>query len=721
MMMHQLDSLFINALILCMFMKVSVLKPCVVLLTSVAGISYQVYATEQVNTLDTIYVTSTSMQETPQQSQVLTKFQHDLLDIPFNKSNLSKEIIQQQDIQRIDQALNQVSGVFHQNNYGGGFWDNYSFRGFQGNPNMGVESIRNGLSVNRGISAPRDMVNIESLDFLKGPSAALYGRGEVGGTLNVTTKKPQWTHETALNLRGTTEDEYRLSLEQTAPISDALAYRMAVAIEDNQSFRDHVSSQRLFVAPQLSWKLSESTQIDLNTEFTQHLGTFDRGITAVNNHLLMDPKTFTGEPSDGDMRVKDNLYQLRLKHELNDAWQMNAAVSYKDAQMVGYSTEPRKLQADLETLERQRRHRDYQTEDILLQGEVLGQIQLGSLSHELVLGAETGRLDFMQRQRRLNHSAAQPNWINIYDPTYGQFSPEIPLHTDSNERQQYSALNLQDQVFFNDQWNILLGGRLDRVEQRFINHRTQLMDETTAQKFSPRIGLNYRPTEALSIYSNYGEAFSMNNGMGRTGETFAPETAKSYEIGAKYQWQDHSMLSIALFDMTKKNVLMTDVIDPNFEAAVGEVKSKGLEIDLHHQFNDRFNVTAGYAYTDAKVSKDDILPTGSPLTNVPKHTAHLATNYDFWKSAQQAAGVHLNLNYVDERSGDNPTNSANGFNLPAYTLVNMGAYYQANPNLRYQLNIHNLLDEKYYLSSYSNVWVQSGEPVKASLSLQWKH
>lgn len=702
-------------------MRIVFLRSRVTLLIGLTGINQGVFATDQVKTLDTIYLSTALASESAQHAQALTKFQHDLLDIPFNKSHLSQDVIQQQDIQRMDQALSIVSGVLHQNNYGGGFWDNYSFRGFQGNPNMGVDAIRNGLSVNRGISAPKDMVNIESLDFLKGPSAALYGRGEVGGALNVTTKKPKWTSETTLNLRGTTQDEYRLSLEQTAPISDALAYRIAAAMEDNQSFRDHVSSQRLFVAPQFSWKLSENTQVDLDTEFTQHLGTFDRGITAVNNQLLMDPKTFTGEPSDGDMRVKDNLYQVRLKHQLNDAWQMNAAISYKDAQMVGYSTEPRKLQADLETLERQRRHRDYQTEDMLLQSELLGQLELGHVQHELVLGAETGRLDFMQRQLRLNHSAAQPNWINIYNPTYGQFSSELPLHTDSDERQQYMAVNVQDQVFFNDQWNVLFGGRFDRVEQRFINHRTQFKDQSTAQKFSPRIGLNYRPTPALSVYSNYGEAFSMNNGMGRTGETFAPETAKSYEIGAKYQWQDHSMLSIALFDMSKKNVLMTDAIDPNYEAAVGEVKSKGLEIDFNHRINDQMMVSAGYAYMDAKVSKDDVLPTGSALSNVPKHSAHVMASYDLWQNVQQAAGLNFNLHYVGQRSGDSPTNTANGFSLPAYTVLNLGAYYQANPNLRYQLNIHNLLNEEYYLSSYSHVWIQPGEPIKAALSVQWQY
>ncbi|NEU35300.1 TonB-dependent receptor plug domain-containing protein, partial [bacterium LRH843] len=85
-------------------------------------------------------------------------------------------------------------------NYGGGFWDNFSFRGFSTDPNIGAQIIRNGLSVNRGLSAPRDMVNIESLDFLKGPMAALYGRGEAGGLLNINTKKPEWESSSEVNL-----------------------------------------------------------------------------------------------------------------------------------------------------------------------------------------------------------------------------------------------------------------------------------------------------------------------------------------------------------------------------------------------------------------------------------------------------------------------------------------------------------------------------------------
>lgn len=669
--------------------------------------------------LDTIQSIATATEASNSRVQAMTKFSHDVLDVPFNRTFIDAQHLQNQDIQRVEQTLSSVSGVVNQNNYGGGFWDNYSFRGFQGNPNIGADYIRNGLSVNRGISAPRDMVNIESLDFLKGPSAALYGRGEVGGALNITTKKPKWAPETQLSLRATTLDEYRFSLDHTASANDQLAYRMAVAVENNQSFRDVVSSERLFVAPQLTWKISEHTQLDLDTEFTQHLGTFDRGLTAVNNQLLMDPETFTGEPDDGDMRVKDHLYQLRLAHQLNDDWKVNTALSYKDAQMIGFSTEPRRMQADLVTLERQRRHRDYQTEDVLAQVEFLGRVDTAHLQHEVVLATEMGRLDFMQRQYRLNHSASQPNLIHIYTPEYGHVPSKLPLHTDTDERQAYVAFNVQDQIFINDQWNVLLGGRWEQVKQSFENHRSKQQDQSTAQKISPRIGLNYRPFAQWSFYANYGEAFSMNNGMSRLLETFAPETAKSYEMGAKYQWAEQNLLSIALFDMTKNNVLMTDVIDPNFEATAGEVKSRGVELDLRHQLNDHIAWSMGYAFIDAKVSQDDVMPVGSPLTNVPRHSAHFSTNYALWQKGTQTLGLNLLVNYVGKRSGDSPTNTSNGFNLSAYTLVNAGAYYQANPQLRYQFNIHNLFDKSYYLSSYSNVWVQAGEPLKATFSMAW--
>ncbi|SSS47677.1 TonB-dependent siderophore receptor [Acinetobacter baumannii] len=169
--------------------------------------------------------------------------------------------------------------------------------------------------------------------------------------------------------------------------------------------------------------------------------------------------------------------------------------------------------------------------------------------------------------------------------------------------------------------------------------------------------------------------------------------------------------------MKKRNVLTTDPIDSNFQTAAGEVSSKGIEFDLNSQINDRWFVNANYSYTDAQIEKDQDLAKGARLSNVPKHQGSVSTNYEFLQDGARKAGVGANLTYVGERSGHNLDN---GFNLPSYTLFNLNGYYAPSDRLRYQLNVNNLFDKVYYVSSYSDLWVQPGEPLNASISAQWK-
>ncbi|WP_336930857.1 TonB-dependent siderophore receptor [Acinetobacter tandoii] len=667
--------------------------------------------------LKTIQLQAETLTESSRQTTALTKFSHDILDIPFSRSLLSKDFIQQQDVQRIDDALAQVSGVYHQTNYGGGFWDNYSFRGFSTDPNIGAQIIRNGLSVNRGLSAPRDMVNIESLDFLKGPTAALYGRGETGGLLNINTKQPKWEPQSEINLRANSLEKYRASFEHTGPINNNIAYRFAIAHEDNQSFRDHVSSERWFFSPQLTWKISDQTQFDFDSEFTQQRGTFDRGISSYQKQFVMQTETFSGEPNDGQHLQKDNFYQLRLSHQYNDAWKINNVLSFKDAQLRGFSSEPRKIQSDAQTLERQRRYRDNKSDDVLFQTEFLGTVQQDRAKHEILVSSEVGRLDYRQLQLRRNHSSSVPNTIDIYTPVYGQYLPALPLFINTEEKQGYFALNLQDQIFLNDQWSVLMGARFDHVTQDFQNKLTHTTSKRDFNQTSPRLGLNYRINDFWSWYANYGHSFALNSGMDRYGEVFDPEKGKSYEIGSKYQINPQSLLSIALFKMLKENVLTTDPTDSNYQVTAGEVSSKGIEIDLASQLNDQFSLRANYSYTDAQVEKDLILSKGGRLSNVPKHSGSLSANYEWVLANANKMGLGATAIYVGKRSGHS---TDNGFNLPEYTLVNLNAYYAPSEQLRYQLNINNLLDKTYYVASYNELWIQPGDPLNASLALQWK-
>lgn len=359
-----------------------------------------------INLLPTITVQAIDEQESKTRTSTVTKFSNDIMDLPFSRSFLSEEILKQQDIQRIDEAIQLVNGVYAQNSYGGGFWDNYSIRGFTSDPNTGATVIRNGLSINRGLSAPRDIVNIESIDFLKGPAAALYGRGEMGGLLNITAKKPLWESQGEFYLRANTEEKYRGSLEYTAPINDQVAYRLAVAYEDNKSFRDYINSERWFFSPQLSWKISDQTQLNFESEITSQKGLFDRGISAYNGQILMDRETYTGEPAEDENKVSDQFYQLHLSHTFNDEWTINNSISYKQGEISGISNEPRSFEAGGETLNRQRRQRYTHTTDHLVQTEILGKADTGWARHELLVGAEIGRLVFEQIQLRCDNGRA---------------------------------------------------------------------------------------------------------------------------------------------------------------------------------------------------------------------------------------------------------------------------------------------------------------------------
>lgn len=681
---------------------------------------------EQLPELSAIQVEVSQEQDVAHQASS-TKFEHHVLDVPFNRSFVSEDMMQQNNIQRVDDALYQVSGVFHQSNYGGGYWDNYSFRGFNTDPDMGATTIRNGSSVNRGINTPKDMLNIQSMDFVKGAGASIYGRGETGGLLNITTKQPKWEKETIVKTTLNTQDKYRLSLEHTAPINDKLASRIAIAGENNQSFRDHVENKRLFISSQLAWKISDHTSLLFENEFLRQKGVFDRGISAQkNNQITMNRKTFTGEPSDINT-LQDLFYQLRLNHQFNDEWQVKSGLSYKKTTLQGISTEPRAL-LDENTLARFRRSRDNYSLDVLWNADVLGKINTDWAKHEILISGEMGQLQYRQHLLRRNPNITSGLYLNPIDIRHGLQVYNNNLYqlksTDQNEdfkeQQRYFSVNVQDQMFFNDKLSVLAGVRFDYVKQRFNNYNMKQYQQSVQQKnhhqLSPRVGINYKLNPDLSVYANYGRSFAMNSRLDKDGKNFEPERGENYEVGAKYRFNPNSLISMALFNANKKNIL-TYNNDTGYYMAVGEHSSRGVELDFNYQYNDKLNLNAAYAYTKAQVEKDITLAKGSRLSNIPKHSGSVSVNYEFLQQDTRKAGLGGTVVYMGERSGNYIDT---GFNLPAYTLVNTHAYYQPSERVRYQLNVNNLLDKTYYPASYSNLWIQAGEPRNASLSMQWK-
>ncbi|MNU65293.1 Ferrichrome-iron receptor precursor [compost metagenome] len=666
----------------------------------------------QTTELEKITIKAEDVAETSFSSTALTQFDHSLLSVPFTKSHVSEQDIKNNNIQRVSDALSRVNGVVYQDSYGGGFWDNYSFRGFSTDPNMGTSYLRNGLSSLSGIHTPRDMVNIQAIDFLKGPMAAMYGQGAIGGIMNITTKQPEWTQKNEVSLNGSTLEEYRASLDSTGALNDAVAYRLGLAYENNQSFRDHVDSQHYFVAPQLAWKISDQTQLNLDTEFSEHQGVFDRGVPMVNGQFVVNKKTFLGEPSDGDIKVKDQMYQLRLNHQFNENWNNTTALSYNHGERAGTSTEISSIAADGQTANRFRRYRQFETDTFQLQSILRGKFNTGAVKHELVANVEAGHYTIDQIQLRNAVGTSSP--INIYNPVYGQNILALTRTTkNSKETQNMLGVNLQDQIFLNPQWNVLIGGRFNHLEQQIDDYKTGLSDQQSFTPFSPRVGVNYQPTTKLSFYSNWGKSFELNTGLNKDNQLYDPEKTQSWEIGAKYEYLPQSWFGLTYFDLDKQHLLTEGITDTYVDS--GRVQSHGVEVELKHQFDDHLRVGANYTFTKASVIESEVDTKGARLKNIPKHTANLNADYQFELLGREA-GLVGTINYFGKRSANYIDN---GTSLPEFTVVNVGGYIQVRPDLRAQLNIDNLFDKDYYVSSYTDEWVQPGEPLKATLSLTW--
>ncbi len=650
-----------------------------------------------------------------------------LRELPQAVRVMSRQTLDDLGATRIDDTLDFVGGVSRQNSFGG-LWDNIAIRGIAGDVNNGMPLLLNGFSSNRGFNAPRDTANVERIEFLKGPAASLYGTSEPGGTLNIVTKRPLWKPAHSIEGYVGSYDFYRTALDSTGPLGESVAYRLNVALEDRDSFRDYVQTRRWLVAPAFTWKVSASTRVDYNGEILRHRAPLDRGVVAVNNRLGAVPRNrFLGEPVDGDVRVENDSHQVVLEHDLNAEWSTRLAFAYKKGSLRGFSTEAQPtLQPDLETLRRQRRFRDYSSEDVSLQGELIGRFLAGGLQHELLAGVATYRFDMDQLMLRVNPSGASPYAINVFNPVYGQAQPALLPNTNTREEQTSLAFYVQDTISIGQHWRLLAGLRVDSYEQSLQNRRTNLRTDQSPGATSPRIGLSYLPNNQWTLFANAGKSFRPNTGASAAGAAFDPESGTAFEAGTKWENASRSLgATLAAYDIRKKNVLTGDPTNAGFSVAAGEVRSRGMDLDVTGMLSRSWRVNASFSYIDAEVSSDNTLEVGSRLLNIPKINGSILLVREGLVGESGRYGIGGGVTYSGARLGQSRTaaDATAGrpeFDLPAYALAKIVAYWRVTPTLRLSLDIDNVFDRTYYTNSFQSTWVSPGTPRTFTVGMQAK-
>lgn len=638
-------------------------------------------------------------------------------------------------ILRLTDALDLNASIARQNNFGG-LWDAFAVRGFAGDENLPSGYLVNGYNNGRGFGGTRDVSGIEKIEVLKGPQAALFGRGEPGGVINIVTKKADFDTRGSIGVQAGSWDRQRVDADINLAAGDVAAVRLIGFYEDAGSFRG-LRSERWGFTPSVLVKLGERTALTYELELTRAKAPFDRGVVAIGGQLgVMDRATFLGEPGDGPLDADVTGHQLQLSHEFSDDWSILVGGQHRDTRLTGFSTEAelagsrQRLGRDGRSLSRQRRFRDYDAEHQVLRGEVQGRFATGALKHRILFGADYDRFENSQLFLRFRPAAIgtattaqQSNDIDILSPVYGRFPLPTPgPQANRLDTQSAFGLYVQDQVDLGGGVQLRLGGRYDDFRLTTLNRANGAASARDFSRFSPQAGIVYEANPTLSFYAAYGEGFRANIGADAAGRIFDPETSRSAEIGAKLNLLDGKLTgTIALFNLTKDNVLAADPANPGFSVPIGRARSRGLEVDLNGRLPGDVDLLVSYAYVDATARTAVLDPNfglainpGDRLINIPRHQF----NVQAAKGVAISADVKLTLGGGVQHTGDRLGETATQFFLPAYTLARLFARAEIGRHVELFAEVTNLFNTTYYTNSFAQLWVQPGQPRAATVSVR---
>lgn len=634
-------------------------------------------------------------------------------DLPQSISVVPRAVLQDRVITRLTEAGDNVSGVRSVTGYSGTKSNNYLIRGFAQSFSASG-TVRNGFA-EYAFLTQRDPVNVDRIEFLKGPASLLYGASEVGGLVNTITKKPLSEHRYELGFTTGTYKQIRPTIDATGPLnkSKSLLYRVNFAFDQGESYRNLVDNQNVFFAPSLIWHINEKTSVLVELETGRFRNDFDRGFPTEPEFINEDFSKNYAEPWTSAVNNNLNL-MLNFTHAFNDKFSFRSGFNYvrsqTDLDVTSYGFT--QLQADRRTINRTGVVTDEFSENYNSQNEFYARFLTGSIKHNLVTGFEYARFQFKYTFDQ--YSLAPIDRINpIYGAQRGFFL--FGFNDDSSANQW--GIYIQDQIELLPNLKLLLGGRggfVDSVSKDFP--AGTIKNEQSVRSFTPRVGLVYQPAQTTSLYFSYAKSFAPNfQARSLEGTQFEPTLGRLFEGGIKQSFlNDRVLATLAVYELQRLNVLVPNPINPSFSIQTGEQRSRGIEIEINGQIVRGMNLNATYSAIEAGIVRDTRPEfIGQKLVGVPKHSGGIYGNYIFDTRALRGFSIGGGIYFASERFSNLPNRA---WRLPSYTRADLNFSYRRE-NWRFDVAVKNLNNARYFeTGGFNTILPQATRHAMASVT-----
>jgi catecholate siderophore receptor len=633
-----------------------------------------------------------------------TKTDTPLRDTPQSVSVVSRQLIADQAMQSMADVVRYVPSVSM--GQGEGHRDAPTIRGNSSTADFFIDGVRDDAQYFR------DLYNVERVEAIKGSNAMVFGRGGGGGVINRVSKEAQFAPVRSLSLEGGSYDHKRGMLDVGQAVSSNVAVRFNGMYENSGGFRDASSLERSGVNPTLAIAAGANTTVRLGYEYFRDHRNVDRGIPSLAGAPSPAAiETFFGNPDISYASARVHGAGATIDHALGRGLTIRNRTRFMHYDKFYQNVFPGAVNAAGTQVTLSAYNNAHTRTNLFNQTDATLAVATGSVRHTILVGAELGR----QVTDNFRNTGYFDNLTTSSTAPFGDPTVATPVtfrqsatDADNHVAANVSAVYAQNQVTLSPRWQAIAGLRYERFDLRFHNNRADADLARDDDMLSPRLGLVFKPVEAISTYGSYsvshlpsaGDQFSS---LTATTETLEPERFTNYELGAKWDVSPDMAVTSAVYRLDRSNSSARDPNDPARTVQTGRQRTTGFELGVTGSITSRWQVAGGWATQRARIeSATTAAREGATVPLVPQTTLSLWNRYQIASRLGGGVGVvHQTRSYaaID-----------NAVTLPSFTRVDAAAYIGLVRDVRLQLNVENLFDERYFPTSQGNNNIMPGAP-----------
>jgi len=706
---------------------------CTLQLSTAISIAFASFAmaVEEI-ALDTVEVVGKRVSDTKpvkgynaKKSSASTKTDTPLINTPQAITVIPQEVLKDQNVQSITEAVRYVPGVTA--SQGEGNRDALVLRGNNTTSDLFIDGLRD------DIQTYRDLYNTDRIEVLKGPNGMIFGRGGAGGVINRVSKKAGWDSVKDLGITYGSYNQKRITGDFGQGLNDEVAFRVNAVYEKSDSFRDGVNLERYGVTPTLTIAPSINTNIHLSAEYFKDQRIGDRGIPSVsgagNSNIKNRPyKISDNDQFYGNARLSPNetetaAFNAIIEHTFANDVKIKNNTRYADYDKFYQNIYAGSSVNNLGMLTLKGYRDETKRQNFINQTDVTVPFTTGSLKHTFLVGVEFMSQDDENKRLTAIAGSSTISSVPVSNPTASVTFADInrDQETDISSR----AFYVQDQIEFSSQWQAVLGLRHDRFETDYKNSTNNDRVDITDNFLSPRAGLIFKPTSNTSVYANYSLSYAPKAGDQLTGfrslsdPTFDPEKFINKEIGAKWDINSNLSLTAAAYILERENIVASDPAGSGNNILLNGQETKGLELSLSGDITDKWSVIAAYTHQNGEITKQQgtgssAIIKGSDLAETPDNTISLWNKYDINNTWSVALGVvSRSAMYAAIPQVGSSTL------LPGYTRYDAAIFAKLSEKATLQFNIENLTNKDYVASAHNNNNILPGSPISGRATLNY--